>query len=417
MSCARLRAPALAAALLASLGTACTWPPQTVSETLPIRASAKIQVGEVTDAAGTSRGIDAAALLRDALEKSLGEAGILAPAGAEGEDYRLDLEIVDYEPGNAFKRWLLPGYGATLLRVHGKLVDLHTRAVTARVDHQARVLAGGAFTIGAWKSIFDAVAGDIAGDLAARSKGEGFTVNLEPWASHQVEIPLAAAPREFSIAPLTDARAERGRIGERTAAFGVSMGNVRFSRDVAAFLQEAVADDLRAAGHRVTEGGPGTEIRGQVLKFWVHTDTTPLYWDVIAEIELQLSLWNPGDVAPLAGSAHACTHTERTWVWPSLSLVEKVLDACLEELMAKVRSDAMWRMETKNTPRERSGGSVSKAIGRVKEEGLRIVEVAALVDREEGDIANIQAAVPGVPVSAVFGKAELERMREAERGR
>jgi orotate phosphoribosyltransferase len=63
-----------------------------------------------------------------------------------------------------------------------------------------------------------------------------------------------------------------------------------------------------------------------------------------------------------------------------------------------------------------SGGSVLKAIERVKEEGLRIVHVVALVDREEGGIANIQAAVPGVPVSAVFGKAELERMREEERG-
>ncbi|HXK23245.1 MAG TPA: orotate phosphoribosyltransferase [Myxococcota bacterium] len=65
-----------------------------------------------------------------------------------------------------------------------------------------------------------------------------------------------------------------------------------------------------------------------------------------------------------------------------------------------------------------SGGSALKAIERVKEEGLRIVQVVALVDREEGGLANIQAAVPGVPVSAVFGRGELERMREeAERPR
>ena len=62
-------------------------------------------------------------------------------------------------------------------------------------------------------------------------------------------------------------------------------------------------------------------------------------------------------------------------------------------------------------------GSASNAIERVKEEGLRIVQVVALMDREEGGIANIQAAVPGVPVSAVFGNAELERMREVEHGR
>ena len=62
-----------------------------------------------------------------------------------------------------------------------------------------------------------------------------------------------------------------------------------------------------------------------------------------------------------------------------------------------------------------SGGSALKAIERVKEEGLTIVHVVALVDREEGGLANIQAAVPGVPVGAVFGRGELERLRE-ERG-
>jgi hypothetical protein len=247
--------------------------------------------------------------------------------------------------------------------------------VAARVDHQARVLAGGAFTIGAWKSIFGAVAGDIASDLEARSKGEGFTVNLEPWASREVEIPLAAAPREFQVAPFTDARAERGRIGERFAAFGVSMGSVRFARDVPAFLQEAVADDLRAAGHRVTEGGAGAateggggpvEIRGEVLEFWVHTDTTPLYWDVTAEIELRLSLHSPGDPAALATATHACTHSERTWAWPTKSLVEKVLGACLEELMVEVRSDAMWRAEGA----EGAGGRDSRCVGIAGEDAV-----------------------------------------------
>jgi len=63
-----------------------------------------------------------------------------------------------------------------------------------------------------------------------------------------------------------------------------------------------------------------------------------------------------------------------------------------------------------------SGGSVLKAIERIKEEGLRIVQVVVLVDREEGGMAKIEAAVPGVPVTAVFGKAELEALREEERG-
>jgi orotate phosphoribosyltransferase len=63
-----------------------------------------------------------------------------------------------------------------------------------------------------------------------------------------------------------------------------------------------------------------------------------------------------------------------------------------------------------------SGGSVLKAIERVKEEGLEIAQVVVLVDREEGGMEKVQAAVPGVPVSAIFKKVELERLREEEGG-
>jgi orotate phosphoribosyltransferase len=63
-----------------------------------------------------------------------------------------------------------------------------------------------------------------------------------------------------------------------------------------------------------------------------------------------------------------------------------------------------------------SGGSVLRAIERCREEGLRIVHVAVLVDREEGGLPAIQAAVPDVPVSAIFRKSELDALRAQQRG-
>jgi orotate phosphoribosyltransferase len=63
-----------------------------------------------------------------------------------------------------------------------------------------------------------------------------------------------------------------------------------------------------------------------------------------------------------------------------------------------------------------SGGSVLRAIERCREEGLRIVHVAVLVDREEGGMQKVAAAVPGIPVSAIFKKTELEALREQQRG-
>lgn len=63
-----------------------------------------------------------------------------------------------------------------------------------------------------------------------------------------------------------------------------------------------------------------------------------------------------------------------------------------------------------------SGGSVRKAIERCREEGLEIVQVAVLVDREEGGMEAIRAALPGVPLSAIFKASELDALRARERG-
>jgi orotate phosphoribosyltransferase len=63
-----------------------------------------------------------------------------------------------------------------------------------------------------------------------------------------------------------------------------------------------------------------------------------------------------------------------------------------------------------------SGGSVLRAIERCREEGLRIVHVAVLVDREEGGLQAIQAAVPDVPVAAIFHRSELDALHAQQRG-
>ena len=63
-----------------------------------------------------------------------------------------------------------------------------------------------------------------------------------------------------------------------------------------------------------------------------------------------------------------------------------------------------------------SGGSVLAAIERCREEGLEIVHVAVLVDREEGGMEAIRAAAPDVPVTAIFRKSDLDALRLEDRG-
>jgi len=68
--------------------------------------------------------------------------------------------------GDAFQRWLWPGLGKTVLEVHCELQD--GDRVVGRADAKRTVDAGGGYTIGAWKSIYNDVAADIVEDVSTQ---------------------------------------------------------------------------------------------------------------------------------------------------------------------------------------------------------------------------------------------------------
>lgn len=64
-----------------------------------------------------------------------------------------------------------------------------------------------------------------------------------------------------------------------------------------------------------------------------------------------------------------------------------------------------------------TGESTLRAIARCREEGFRVERVVALVDREEGGLARIAAAVGGKAVSALFRRSEIDAIwRDTPRG-
>lgn len=136
---------------------------------------ATVAVGAVSDAAPViDRGeelkdFDVAAAMRKQLEAKLRESGLhVASAGTEGS-LVLSVKIVDYQPGDAFKRWLWPGYGSTILSVAGLLQD--GDETVAVIKARRTVDAGGGYTIGAWEEIFGDVADDIVSDLKKNLRG------------------------------------------------------------------------------------------------------------------------------------------------------------------------------------------------------------------------------------------------------
>ncbi|MBR5050115.1 MAG: DUF4410 domain-containing protein [Desulfovibrio sp.] len=144
---------------LALAGCATHGTMQLSDEARPLAADATFQNEEVKDASGFDWGtekdrVDIVASLKAAIDWELAQANLA------GTGYVLRTDIVRYEPGNAFKRWLMPGFGATRLNVVGK-VFTREGALVATVPVERYIGFGGGFTIGAWKDVFQDVAKEI----------------------------------------------------------------------------------------------------------------------------------------------------------------------------------------------------------------------------------------------------------------
>ena len=138
------------------------------SEAVSLDAGATFQNETVRDASGFDWGsekdrIDIVAALKASLDWALAQENLA------GSGYVLRTEIVRYEPGNAFKRWLMPGFGATRLEVVSKVFSREGTLV-ATVPVERYVGFGGGFTIGAWKDVFQDVAKEVVRVL---KKGRG----------------------------------------------------------------------------------------------------------------------------------------------------------------------------------------------------------------------------------------------------
>jgi hypothetical protein len=128
----------------------------------------KVELGPVKNETGQTFDIDVEKMLADAFSEALKEKD-LQWTGGSAPRLVLTADIVEYAKGDAFKRWLVPGWGSTVLVVRGALYDSDNRKVGS-VDAKRTVDAGGGYTIGAWERIFRNVADDVVSKLAEQVK-------------------------------------------------------------------------------------------------------------------------------------------------------------------------------------------------------------------------------------------------------
>ncbi|NCC04674.1 MAG: DUF4410 domain-containing protein [Proteobacteria bacterium] len=124
-------------------------------------------IGEVVDSSNYVPGkddpkISPAVYMKNALQKELIANSIY---GKESKDvYTIQIEVLNYAPGNAFARWIMPGLGASKLNIQTTIVDCKGTPF-ANIPIDRSVAAGGGYTIGAWEYVFVDVSERLVKDL------------------------------------------------------------------------------------------------------------------------------------------------------------------------------------------------------------------------------------------------------------
>jgi hypothetical protein len=129
------------------------------------QAQTKIEVGQVTNETKQTFDINIEQMLTDAFAEALRKEAMLWEGGSESK-LVLTSKIIEYDKGNAFKRWLLPGWGSTVLTIQSDLKD--GDKVVGCAEARRTVSFGGGYTIGAWQTIFNSVAKDVVKDLCTQ---------------------------------------------------------------------------------------------------------------------------------------------------------------------------------------------------------------------------------------------------------
>ena len=79
--------------------------------------------------------------------------------------YALLCEVTSFLPGNAVKRWVLPGWGTTVGQVAAMLQDTENGEILIILEGNATVGSGGLYSISAWSYIVPAAVKDIVRQL------------------------------------------------------------------------------------------------------------------------------------------------------------------------------------------------------------------------------------------------------------
>jgi len=309
-----------------------------------------VEVTPVSNETGRTYDFEVTDVITQYIKSSLQEKGFTVAEITSAEENVIILKssLTSYEPGSAFKRWLLPGYGKTQCTLKTSLIDKKTGKILGEMVAAEAVGSGGLYSIGADKWILNVVAKSISDEIDRKVKGKTvctytvkdvkINIDYKPSAPTKVSsastLPLKVKLLNFT--DMQDKRSEPTLIGRRYAAFGVPMGVVQSFQPVSELISDAIKSELSIQGYSIVTENEDIVISGEILKFWVGTETTLLYWDVVGEVSLALEIKQPKSGITIPLGPYSSKKVERTYLNPCEEILQRVLEASLTNVMRSV---------------------------------------------------------------------------------
>jgi hypothetical protein len=134
-----------------------------------LRSDARIKVVDVSNDSKNLPDVDMIGLLWDSLKEQLHKESLLWTQDAGGTPLLMEAHITKYSKGDDIQRWLLPGFGSTVLSVRCEVKD--GDLLIASVEVKRSIAYGDGIEFRAWKKIFARVAEDAVREIRSKLRG------------------------------------------------------------------------------------------------------------------------------------------------------------------------------------------------------------------------------------------------------
>lgn len=180
-----------------------------------------------------------------------------------------------------------------------------------------------------------------AGQQQQQKKGNPNDITLERQSFGEVSARVVVGVG-VQVKAVRDLRAEKGRIGYRTAAMNVPLGNVYLAETVEEYFKRRLGFELMQNGFQLEETEAEASIELNVKRYWVHTDTSLTYFDMIAEVECEAEIARSG--GEQEKRVFRSSKKERTYVYPTKKLMGRTLNAAVDEVMRELVGEVRARV-------------------------------------------------------------------------